>query len=225
MITKSSEKQKAVQLRKQGKSYSEIMEMVPIAKSTLSEWLRDVGLAKAQKQRLTEKKLASAKRGGLARKMQRVEGSNAIFSQARLDVGSLTKRDIFLIGVALYWAEGSKQKEHNVSNPLVFGNSDPNMIKFFLNWLAELGVPKSEFIYELYIHKTGNIGKSVEFWADVVNQPISVFDQRVYFKQGNPKTIRKNSGESYNGLLRVKVKKSTNLNRKVSGWIQGIVKN
>lgn len=55
MIFKSKLKEKAVALRKEGKVYSEILKEVPVAKSTLSLWLRDVGLAKAQKQRITQK--------------------------------------------------------------------------------------------------------------------------------------------------------------------------
>lgn len=52
-------KEKAINLRKRGFSYSEILEQIPVAKSTLSSWLHSIGLSKKQKQRLTEKKLAS----------------------------------------------------------------------------------------------------------------------------------------------------------------------
>ncbi len=40
----SGEKEKAIALRKQGKTYSEILAKIPVAKSTLSLWLHDVGL-------------------------------------------------------------------------------------------------------------------------------------------------------------------------------------
>ena len=52
MLAKIEEKQKAIALRKRGYSYSEILAEVPVAKSTLSLWLRSVGLAKKQKQLL-----------------------------------------------------------------------------------------------------------------------------------------------------------------------------
>lgn len=55
MIQKIEEKKKAIELRKQGLSYREILEQIPVAKSSLSLWLRSVGLSKKQKQRLTEK--------------------------------------------------------------------------------------------------------------------------------------------------------------------------
>ena len=56
MPLKQSEKAKAIAFRKEGKTYSEILKKVPVAKSTLSLWLRDVGLSKTQKQKITVKK-------------------------------------------------------------------------------------------------------------------------------------------------------------------------
>ena len=60
MEVKALEKSQAIAYRKQGFSYSEILSKVPVAKSTLSEWLKSVGLSKAQKHKLTEKKRLSA---------------------------------------------------------------------------------------------------------------------------------------------------------------------
>ena len=68
MKSKIEEKNKAIELRKQGLSYREILEQIPVAKSSLSLWLKSVKLAESQKQRLTEKKLASARKGALKRK-------------------------------------------------------------------------------------------------------------------------------------------------------------
>lgn len=48
MIMKYSEYKIAIELRKRGLSYSEILMQVPVAKSTLSIWLHSVGLSKTQ---------------------------------------------------------------------------------------------------------------------------------------------------------------------------------
>ena len=40
---------------------------------------------------------------------------------------------------------------------------------------------------------------------------------------GNIKTLRKNVGNSYFGVLRVKVKASSVLQRKIAGWIKGVI--
>lgn len=60
------------------------------------------------------------------------------------------------------------------------------------------------------------------WWAHELDLSPARID-RVYFKKGNPKTNRQNIGDLYHGLLRIKVRASTTLNRKVAGWIAGIV--
>ena len=60
LVRKREEKEKAINLRKEGKTYSEILSVVPVAKSTLSLWLHSTKLAKKQKQRITEKRLAGS---------------------------------------------------------------------------------------------------------------------------------------------------------------------
>lgn len=50
-------------------------------------------------------------------------------------MGALTHRELFLIGVALYWSEGAKSKPWNRSHVLSFCNSDTTMICVYLAWL------------------------------------------------------------------------------------------
>jgi hypothetical protein len=47
---------------------------------------------------------------------------------------------LFLVGVALYWAEGSKDKPYDRREQLMFINSDPTVITIYVAWLAMLGV-------------------------------------------------------------------------------------
>ena len=145
MGKKDKEKIIAVELRKQGLSYSEILKEISVAKSTLALWLQSVGLSKKQKQRLTEKKLASAKRGGLKKKENRILRAKLIKEEAQKEIGQLSKREKWLIGVALYWAEGTKEKEWRPGSGIKFSNSDPLMIKLFLGWLTNIcKIPKSQ---------------------------------------------------------------------------------
>ena len=91
MQTKTKEKQKAIELRRKGLSYSEILKQIPVAKSSLSLWLKSVKLAVSQKQRLTDKKRASALRGALKRKNERVALTQEIKDKAKKEIGVLTK--------------------------------------------------------------------------------------------------------------------------------------
>ena len=101
MISKVREKKEAIRLRKQGKTYSEILSKIPVAKSTLSLWLREVGLAKKQAHRLTQKKLDGSKRGGEAKYLQRIARYNSIISAAKNDIHTISDRELFLIGAVL----------------------------------------------------------------------------------------------------------------------------
>jgi hypothetical protein len=216
-----SRKEKAITLRKQGHSYSEILKEVSVAKSTLSLWLRSVNLAKQQKQNITAKRIAGALRGAKVRKDQRIKITKEINDRARRDVKSINENDIWLIGIALYWAEGAKEKENGTRSGIKFSNSDPRMILLFRKWLVNVfSINYSDLVYELYIHETANIEKAKTYWSQILSTPTEGI--RVYLKKNKIKTIRKNIGNDYKGLIRIKVNKSTNLNRKISGWIDGI---
>jgi len=221
---KPEEKKKAIKLRKQGKTYSEILREVKVSKSTLSLWLRDVGLSKPQKQNISKKRMEAQKRGAKARRDERVRRTKEIHELARKEIGHLSKREKWLIGIALYWAEGSKQKKGQPSPRLDFTNSDGDMIKFFIVWLREyLNISSEDFKFGIYIHENNKyrIDEVIRYWSKVTSFPKKKFDY-VYYKKHNVKTNRKNVGEDYFGVLRVSIRKSIDLNRKIAGWMTGI---
>ncbi|MCG2809029.1 MAG: hypothetical protein L6275_01675, partial [Candidatus Portnoybacteria bacterium] len=74
----------------------------------------------------------------------------------------------------------------------------------------------------LYIHETGDEEKSLKYWSKIVGVPVVRFRKTV-FKKHNIKTNRKVDNNNYFGLLDITVKRSTNLNRKLMGWVEGIV--
>ena len=229
-MAKLKEKKKAIGLRKKGHSYSEILKEVPVAKSTLSLWLRSVGLAKEQKQRLTEKKLAAAWRGAQAKKEKRIRITKEIKKKAKKEIGKISKRELWMIGTALYWGEGAKEKSTKKKargSRVRLSNSDPNLIRIFLKWLVKIcKVPKKEIYFRISLHETAKerLDEVQEYWAKVTNFPLENF-RRVTWKKNKIGTNRKNIGKDYYGVLRVGVKESTNFNRKIQGWIEGICKN
>lgn len=225
MILKTKEKSEAIKLRKRGLSYSEILKEIPVAKSTLSLWLRSIGLAKRQRQRLTEKKLAAMRRGWEARRRKRLQITEEIKTKARNEIGKLSNRELWLIGSALYWAEGTKEKDKSMG--VKFSNSDPQMIKLFLEWLHRIcKIPPKDIYFEIYLHKNSvSREKEVQnYWMRITNSSLSQF-QKIVWKKHNLNPKRKNIGKNYYGQLRVCVRKSTAFNRKIAGWIEGICEN
>ncbi len=217
-------KTRAIRFRKQGLSYSEILKEVPVAKSTLSLWLRHVRLQPEQKTRLREKMKTGQPYGARAQKKKRLKRTKKIIIKAKKEIGNISNKNLFYMGAMLYWAEGSKQKRHNPSQRVTFSNSDPQMIRFHIKWLTDcLNIDIQDIDFEIYSHE--NIRERekdiVKYWGLITGFSLSKFD-RIYYKRDKKKKYRKNQGKNYNGLLRVKVRKSTDLNRKITGWIEGI---
>ena len=224
MQSKIGERNKAIELRKQGLSYREILEQIPVAKSSLSLWLRSVKLAKRQKQRLTEKRLAAVIRGGAAKREKRIALTKEIKDEARSQIGKLSKRELWLIGISLYWAEGNKEKNHKPGSGTVFSNSDANMIRLYLKWLLNsIKLPKEKIYFVIYIHKNNEhrLNEVKDYWYKKTKFPRESF-RYVYFKKHRVHTKRKNVGSDYFGLLKITVMESSILNRKIQGWIEGI---
>lgn len=184
---KENLKAKAILRRKEGLSYSEILKTVPVAKSTLSSWLRSVGLARVQKQRLTQKKLLAAKRGAAKRRDQRIMLTEQIKAKARSEISKIDKTGL---------------------------------------WLRRcLEISNDKIIFCIYIHESYKVKseKVKQYWSHITGHSVDKFG-KIYYKRDKLNTKRKNIGEVYNGLLRIEIVKSTNLNRKITGWIEGICK-
>ncbi len=222
-IRKIELRKKAIALRLEGDSYSEILEKVPVARSTLALWLRSVALARQQQQRITEKRKEAQRRGALAKKQQRITKTEHIQINARQEVATLIHNPLWLTGVILYWGEGSKQKSWNTGQRVTLTNMDPNVHRVFLRWLKTYAnIQNNDLRYELYIHRGASLTRAKQFWRK--NLFLKEMRIRVYFKKPNAKTLRKNIERTYYGVLRIQVTKSTDLNRKIAGWIEGVIK-
>lgn len=141
---------------------------------------------------------------------------------AQEEVGSLTDRELFLLGVGLYWAEGGKTKPHRPQPQISFVNSDPGMIRTFLAWLRLLGVDDDRLRFTLQIHESADAAAAAEYWTGVVGLDASHFGKTT-LKRHNPLTNRKNTGDTYRGCLTVRVLKGSDLYRRIEGTWYGIV--
>ncbi|MFA6301276.1 MAG: hypothetical protein WC609_02910 [Candidatus Paceibacterota bacterium] len=225
MIKKTSEKEKAIRLRKEGKTYSDILRLVPVAKSTLAIWLSEAKLSIPEKQKFTEAKRLASLRGGQAKKKQRIEKQNKIFSEAKTKIKPLSEYEFFLLGVALYWAEGTKEKEYRPGSGVAFSNMDPMMIILFLKWLEKIcKIPKYMIGFEIMVHESHKerVEEVRRFWSKITGFSINNFS-KVYFKRSKiKKTNRKNIGKKYYGVLKIHVRKSSELVRKIASWSETI---
>ncbi|MDW4905985.1 hypothetical protein RB628_11730 [Streptomyces sp. ADMS] len=211
---------RARELRLQGWTYDRIQVELGCSKSSISLWVRD--LPKPERRDPTEQaKLAGRKRWEheLAVRGEERQRTKAAASQ---EIGEMSDRDLFMTGIALYWAEGGKDKPYARRENVIFVNSDPGMIKVFGAWLDLLGVERERLRYSVMIHETADVAAAEQYWADLVGADRSAF-YKTTLKKHNPKTIRKNVGDSYRGCLAVRVLKGADLYRRIEGWWSGMV--
>ncbi|WP_053851343.1 hypothetical protein [Streptomyces sp. NRRL B-24085] len=211
---------RARELRLQGWTYDRIEAELGCSRSSVSLWVRD--LPKPERHDPTEQaKLAARKRWEheLAVRDEERKRTKAAAAEA---IGELSDRELFLLGVGLYWAEGGKDKAYDRRESVAFVNSDPGMIEVFLAWLDLLQVERERLRFGVMIHETADIADAEKYWADLVGADRAAF-YRTTVKKHNPKTVRKNVGDSYRGCLVIKVLKGADLYRRIEGSWYGIV--
>ena len=138
------------------------------------------------------------------------------------EVGRPTDRELFLIGVGLYWAEGAKRKPHSRRERATFVNSDPDMVTVFLAWLKLLHVEPESLRFAVHIHETADVAAAEKFWAHHVGIETAAL-LKTTLKKHNPSTNRKDIEEKYYGCLRIDVRDGADLYRRIEGWWYGIV--
>ncbi|ARF73016.1 hypothetical protein B7C62_12620 [Kitasatospora albolonga] len=217
---KDDVREKARELRLQGMTYDQIQVELGCSKSSISLWVRD--LPKPERKRTREESSAIGRRGWEATLQRRDAERQAQKQRASDEVGAMTNRELFLVGVSLYWAEGSKSKPYRTQERVTFVNSDPGMIEVFLAWLRLLGVDDEHLRFHILIHETADVAGAERFWADLTGAGPAAFG-KTSLKRHSPKTNRKNLGENYRGCLAVRVLKSAELYRRIEGSWYGIV--
>lgn len=214
----------AVALRRQGISYDEILSRYSVAKSTLWRWLKTEGLVASQPHELTARRRAAQKLGAAAQRQKRLRITQTILDQAQAEIGAISTRELWLLGIALYWGEGAK--EHPGTKPsaqVIFSNMDPRMLRVFLAWLIRCcDIDPADIVFEIYLHEHADGEMARQWWAEQLLSYPAVATCPIRWKRHNPSPRRSNVGADYHGLLRLYVRRSTNFNRQIAGWIQGI---
>jgi len=220
------EKNKALKLRRKGKSINEIATKLNIAKSTVSSWCRDVQLGLKQIERLAKRQKSGSYKGRvkfLERiRRERIEEVALMREKGIKDVGNLIKRDLFIAGIAMYWSEGYT---YLGGDQVGFTNSDPKMILLILRWFKEIcNIPDDNISLQAKINEIhkDRIKEVENYWSNITKISIGQFNKTVLIKS-KAKKIYPNSGDYY-GTLRITVRKGTKLRRRINGWIEGLAR-
>ena len=209
-------------LRSQGLTYDEIAAKTGASKGSLSLWLRDQRGPQVRKyeslehlRRIQPLAVAAHKANAHARReAARQEGAQA--------VGHFSPRDLLIAGVALYWAEGAKDKPWRRNGRVTIINGDVDVLRLFLSWLDLVGVAEADRTYRLNIHESADVDAHQQWWAKELGIPLASF-ARATLKRHNPKTVRRNLNEHYHGCLVVTVRRSGPLYDAIEGAWRRIV--
>ncbi len=209
---------KARELRANGRTYDEIAAELGVSKGSVSLWVRDL----PRRGRLSYEEFRKRNADGVAKywaaeRPIREARRQAVSDSAGAQIGELSEREILIAGAIAYWCEGSKSKPHRPSEQLGFINSDPGLIRLFLRFLTVAGIAPERLVCRVHIHESADVDAAQQFWVGVTGLTEEQF-RRPTLKRHNPKTIRKNTGESYRGCLIIKVRRSAELYRQVEGW-------
>ena len=218
---KIESQRKARELRSRGLSMGEIKNRLKVSKSSVSLWVRDIKLTKKQVDKLYRNKKTGALKGSYIaaqNKIQRTEQLiDKLMKEGRKEIGKISKRDRFIAGVAMYFAEGGK-----TGGSVQFSNSDPLSVLFMVNWFREFCEMSDEKLRcSMYLHDDLNEKKAKKYWSDLIDIPLLQF-RKTYIVKNNKNRYRKTRNE--NGVFRIEFS-DKNMLRKIKGWISGLLQN
>ncbi len=213
----------AQKLRKQGKSVNDIVDILNKPKSTIAYWCRDVQLTKKQMENLLNKSKHAGREVFIKNAKKKKEKHKKLLNHHH-DIGienidKLSKRDLDMLCIGLYWGEGYKTGNGEFG----FTNSDASMIKVYLKWLYEVhSVSKDRIILRISINQIHKNRASdvMKFWQAVTSLPEKQFTKTSFIKSESKK-VYSNHNE-HMGTLRVKVSRGANIRAEILGSIQKI---
>ncbi|OGN00691.1 MAG: hypothetical protein A3B91_05070 [Candidatus Yanofskybacteria bacterium RIFCSPHIGHO2_02_FULL_41_29] len=225
-----NDKFRAYKLRVGGKSYNEISKILGTPKSTLSGWFTSLILPQEAQDRLKKRVYEKSIKALIKRNKFQThlaeKRARQIRQTSKTELGRINKRDLFILGVALYWAEGYKRPrllngKIRTCHPVSLTNSDPRLIVSFLKFLRETcNVPENKIRAGLRIFDHQNENYLTDFWQRTTQIDSSRFG-KIYKAVSISSQRKKPFNTLPYGTIQIKVS-DTNLYHKVMGWIDGL---
>jgi len=211
-------RKKAFLLRKKGYSYSMIGDRLGICKSTLSFWFKDIPFIPNKK--VIERIKKGPFKSGQIRHNKRVVEIAKIKNVARRELGIITKRDLWMLGLGVYIGEGSKAYE---TTQII--NSDPAIVRLAVKWFNDIcGVQKDNITVVMHLYPDNNEAACRNYWKKITGLSNKQFRKTQIDRRMN-KSSSKRRKLPY-GTIRLSIISNgdsnfrVNLHRKIMGWIE-----
>lgn len=209
-MAKFNQKIKARELRKNGNSIKDIAKKLAVSVSSASLWCRDIRLSEAQLKKIfktkSKKIIAGRMKGALFQRMRKRNAIKLAKEEAR-KLKKLNSDELFIAGLALYLAEGSKKMGR-----VQFTNSDPRIINFMLIWFKRFfNITKNDIKCSILINQIHEErdGQIKNFWQKYLKIKPEKFNQIRYIKTKQKKIYA--NYNSYFGTFSFRVNKSSRL--------------
>jgi hypothetical protein len=172
-------------LRSRGKTLSEIKNTVHAGKGTIFKYIKDVQIKEEFKESFMLKRFNS-------KNLSKIGWQNAEIMAKKILL-PLRKQNSFATLAALYWGEGNKRELNLI-------NSDPALIRVFVECLYSIGVKKEDLKITLRMYEDNDVSKIKRFWSNLLEIPTSQISNINILKG-------KKEGKLKFGMCRVRVKK------------------
>lgn len=184
-------------LRRRGMSLKSIAKELSVSSGSVHRWCAGITLSEKQKAHLEANVLSSRLRNVAAISLRREADRKAAFASGFTEVGTLTKRDLLVLGVGLYWGEGDKDL-----STLGLSNMDPDLHEAFLQWLESFGVDRAGVRATLHLPTRFVASKEIKWWCSKLNLNSSQFSKTV--TKVSPTSRGKTKRLEYHGVLHLR---------------------
>jgi len=218
--------QRIISLRKKGKTYGEIVNILKLPKSTVAWWLRGgVKIPKSLEKQMLERSRKKWRNNinefnKVYAKIRSEEAARIredIKKKASKEIKNLSKKDLQLIGCALYWAEGTKKNRWHVC----FSNSDSEIIRIMMRFFREIcKIPDEKIKARIHLYPQMDQQKTTNYWKKITALPKKNFNKSQIQVSRASKSKRPRNTLPY-GTLHLTAG-NTKMACRVKGWVRGI---
>lgn len=202
---------KAIELRRLGRSYSDIAKELKVSRASVCGWVKNVRLTEAEKANLQKSLKTKIERGrmkaSISIRSRSVFKEKNAYEIAEKEFNKFIKDPLFMLGIGFLAYHGTKK-----GSTFQFTNSTPAIIHIMHLWIEKyLGISKTDLKYRLFLALSHKNGDSENFWATSLKIPLSLFHKTYYLRLSSKK------GREYNGSLSLYISRIEVI-RKVIAW-------
>ena len=196
-----------------------IHEAIGVSKSTMSSWFKDKSFTPNYE--AVKRTQYGPLKSGQESHNKRVKEIERLRKKGIEELGLVSKRDLWLLGLGLYIGEGGKTIE---SVRLV--NSDPVVITLAIKWLREIcGLSIDNLVISLHLYPDTDEKKAIAYWQLVTGLSRNNFLKSSVDGRMDKKVNKK--GKLPHGTVHLRVRsnqdpeKGVKLFRRIEGWVAG----